>query len=68
MDFSGFSFDAATQTRLQDEPMTPTEYRKFVAIPRYLQKRECRNFKRRIVHPSRVDAAFKKNRVGGRFA
>jgi len=48
--------------------LSPRDYRQVVAIPRYLRKRELRSYKKRVIHLSRVDAANKKARVGGKFA
>lgn len=42
-------------------------YRKNVAIPRYLEKRQKRKWGKELMHPSRSVAAQRRPRVGGQF-
>lgn len=70
MDFNGIECCDAELRRLfnLESPSSAAEYRRLVAIPRYLRTRGNRNFKRRLMHPSRSLAAYKKPRIGGKFA
>lgn len=70
MDFSDFGCTLQTlNTFLRHEiALTKEEYRRYVAIPRYLEKRAKRDFRRKVIHPSRVKAAVLKNRTKGKFA
>jgi hypothetical protein len=43
------------------------EYRKLVAIPRYLDKRSRRKWNHSLMHPSRSAAANRRLRTGGKF-
>mmetsp|Transcript_47468 Transcript_47468/g.95629 ORF Transcript_47468/g.95629 Transcript_47468/m.95629 type:complete len:143 (-) Transcript_47468:89-517(-) len=43
------------------------EYRRTVAIPRYLDKRKRRKWTRDLMHPSRSVAAHRRPRKGGKF-
>lgn len=43
-------------------------YRKYIAIPRYLEKRKKRIWKHDIMHLSRSKAAALKKRIGGKFS
>jgi hypothetical protein len=43
------------------------EYRRAVAIPRYLEKRQRRKWDKELMHPSRSAAAHRRPRNGGQF-
>ena len=43
------------------------KYRESVAIPRFLEKRKCRSWKRELSYPSRSKDAFQRPRINGRF-
>lgn len=43
------------------------QYRKEIAIPRYLRKRQNRKWTKEIIHPSRSLAAYRRPRKGGQF-
>lgn len=53
-----------------DDIMTKKEYRRRIAIPRYLKKRERRVWTKGPMYPTRTQAALKRKRAdaGGRFA
>lgn len=42
-------------------------YRNLHAIPRYLEKKKCREWKRKIIHTSRSGAAYRRPRKNGKF-
>lgn len=44
-----------------------TEYRRLVAIPRYLEKRKRRKWTKELMHPTRSTAAHRRLRNGGQF-
>jgi hypothetical protein len=50
--------------------MSCSDYRRLVAIPLYLYKKKRRNWDRKLMHPSRSTAAYKRSRdeEGGKFA
>ena len=70
MDFNSIECCDAELRRLfeLESPSSAAEYRRLIAIPRYLKSRENRNYKRGCMHPSRSLAAYKKHRIGGKFA
>jgi len=48
-------------------PVTKVQYRREVAIPRFMEKRKRRNWERDLMHPSRSEAALRRPRMGGQF-
>lgn len=44
------------------------QYRRNVAIPRYLDKKKRRKWDHELMHPSRSSAAHKRQRNGGQFS
>ena len=56
-----------TKARALTKFETAREYRKNIAIPRYLAKRAQRNWNQGLMHPSRSEAAKRRPRNGGQF-
>lgn len=51
-----------------DRQVSRHDYRRYVAIPRYLDKKKRRRWGKELMHPSRSAAAHRRNRNGGQFS
>lgn len=56
-----------SENRIKTHKEMKQHYRKHVAIPRYLKKRQNRKWDKELMHPSRSVAAQRRPRVGGQF-